>query len=435
MLNLVLFVFVLTAVVLVVQKKTGIPGSVSLLLSVFALNALGMEVLDISSSGFDQLLFVLLPVLIAVDVLALKLKDLMTHGASLFYSAVVAVSLSVLAGVLLNTFILPEYQLTMPALVALFCMCMATDPIAVSAVFSNFKIPHTLKVLAEGESLFNDATALIIFGIAVTFLGTGTVSVIELGEHAVMVVVGAILIGLAAGLVGLYALSLSRDPMVETAIMLAIVFGAFAAAEHFHWSGILAIIVAALTANHVITKRVEDDDKIIEASESGQGGSLSLVRRFEDAVVDKVNHGHILQNIRYTAVLATTVLFLSMAELIEFGLLVTYWKEIAAVFVSTTLIRALMMLKFSVVSNRLGFMQNIPSHWWLILSLAGVKGALSLLMLHMIPSDFENLALFEAVVVGHILLSTFIYPFAMMAVMKVFGERFNAEYTADPAHH
>ena len=56
-------------------------------------------------------------------------------------------------------------------------------------------------------------------------------------------------------------------------------------------------------------------------------------------------------------------------------------------------------------------------------------------MLHMIPTSFEHIQLFEAVVVGHILLSTFIYPFAMMAVMKVYKPRFDSDYEADPAHH
>lgn len=435
MLNLVLLVLVLTAVILVVQKKLGIPGSVSLLLGVFGLEAVGVTVLRISDQGFDQLLFVLLPVLIIVDVLALKLEDIKTHGLSLFYSAVIAVSLSIVAGVLLNAWILPEYTLAVPALVALFCMCMATDPIAVSAVFSNFKIPNTLKVLAEGESLFNDATALIIFGVAVTFMGSESVSIAEVSGHAVMVVVGAVIIGLLTGLLGILALTLSKDPMVETAVMLATVFAAFSAAEHFHWSGILAIIVAALTANHVITRRVDADDEIISVSSPEKSLRGSFLDRFEEAIVDKANHGLILQNIRYTAVLATTVLFLSMAELVDFALLAVYWKEILAVFLATTVIRALMMFKFSVVSSQIGFMQSIPVHWWMILSLAGVKGALSLLMLHMIPSDFEHIQLFEAVVVGHILLSTFIYPFAMMTVMKVYRVRFNNDYEADPAHH
>ncbi len=45
----------------------------------------------------------------------------------------------------------------------LFAMVLATDPVSVVSIFSNFQLPHSLKILAEGESLFNDATALIVF--------------------------------------------------------------------------------------------------------------------------------------------------------------------------------------------------------------------------------------------------------------------------------
>lgn len=433
MVNVVVFVFLITALILILQKKIALPGSISLLATVFILNAFGIHPIDISSEGFDSLLFVLLPVLIAIDVLALRLDDLKKHSLSLFYSAVIAVALSVFAGVFLNKVILPDVDLTIPALIALFCMCMATDPISVSAVFSNFKIPHTLKVLTEGESLFNDATALILFGLAITFMGTTHASLSEVTIHAVMVVVGAIMIGLATGFVGLFLLRQTDDSMVETAIMLGTIFGSFAAAEYFHWSGILAIIVATVTANHTITKRIEKDEWVIKDSELRNDDASKAT--LKASIVDKQNHTLMLQYIKYTAVLATTVLFLSMGELVQWNLLIEHWKTILTVFAATTLIRFVMMAKFAFVSNFVPYMHQISTHWWSILALAGVKGGLSLLMLHMMPKDFEHLELFESIVVGHILLSTFIFPFLIMAVMKRFAARFNEEYKADPAHH
>jgi CPA1 family monovalent cation:H+ antiporter len=74
---------------------------------------------------------------------------------------------------------------------------------------------------------------------------------------------------------------------------------------------------------------------------------------------------------------------------------------------------------------------TIPLHWWKVLAAAGVKGAFSILMLHMIPSDFRYIELFEAVVVGNILLSTFLYPLALVAIIRVHRARFDAEYKAD----
>ena len=433
MVNVVVFVFLVTAFVLVLQKRLALPGSISLLATVFVTNAFGIHIIDISSDGFDSLLFVLLPVLIAVDVLALKLKDLQKHALSLFYSAVIAVTLSVFAGVFLNHVILPDVALSVPALIALFCMCMATDPIAVSAVFSNFKIPNTLKVLAEGESLFNDATALVLFGLSVSLMGSESSSVAEMAGNGVLVVGGAIVTGLLVGFAGLFLLRQTDDSMTETAIIMSVIFGSFAVAEYFHWSGILAIIVATVTANHTITMRIEKNEQLIK--DNGIQADSKPTKTFKNSIVYKQNHEMILQYIKYTAVLATTVLFLSMGELVDWQLLLNNWATILTVFTATTLIRFIMMAKFAFVSNFVPYMHHISLHWWSVLALAGVKGGLSLLMLHMMPKSFEHLALFESIVVGHILLSTFIFPFMLMAVMKKFDTRFKEEFEADPAHH
>lgn len=57
-----------------------------------------------------------------------------------------------------------------------------------------------------------------------------------------------------------------------------------------------------------------------------------------------------------------------------------------------------------------------------------MKGAISLVMLHMIPRDFEYLDLFEAIVVGNVLLSTFVYPFFLVIVIKIYKNTFKTEY-------
>ncbi len=68
------------------------------------------------------------------------------------------------------------------------------------------------------------------------------------------------------------------------------------------------------------------------------------------------------------------------------------------------------------------------------MSAAGVKGGISILMLHMLPRGFEHRELFEAVIIGQILLSTFIYPIILMGVIKLFSQKVEAE-CAEEAHH
>lgn len=77
---------------------------------------------------------------------------------------------------------------------------------------------------------------------------------------------------------------------------------------------------------------------------------------------------------------------------------------------------------------------KVSFHWWMVLSAAGVKGGISILMLHMLPRGFEHRELFEAVIINQILLSTFIYPIILMGVIKLFSQKFGAE-CAEYAHH
>lgn len=431
LLEIALFVLTVTAVSMFFQDKFGIPTPITLILLVIACKFYGYSPLLLSDYQFDQLVMFLLPILITVDTLMLKLSEIKKHAFSLFYLAVIMVISSVLMAMLLNRYILPIYSLSYPAVAVLFCMIMATDPVSVSSVFGKFKLPHNLKILAEGESLFNDASALIVFSIALAFLGhshNGNV-IDSIPVYSISVVLGALIIGLFTGLIGLFMIRLMTNPIAETCMILAISFVSYATAEHFHFSGILAIIVSILFANSIITKRIDDSDKaLISETPLKVGFTKKLLFNFENIVTEKSNYNVILGNIQYSAVFAASILFITMAELMDIHILVKYWKEIFSVFIGTTLIRMVMLGILSLISKRTDKVHSIPYHWWLVLSGAGVKGAFSLLMLHMIPRSFEYKELFDAIVIGNVLLSTFIYPAFLVLIIRAYKSIFQKEY-------
>ena len=156
----------------VIQRNWGIPLPITLLTGVIVGNAVGLPLFNaqLNDGGFDLLIMLTLPLLIAADALKMRWEDIKRHGWSLFLTAGVNVFLAVGAGLLVNQYVLGQYHLTTAAVVVLFSMLVATDHITVSAIFSNVKVPHQLKVLTEGESLFNDAAALIVFSLGVMAL-------------------------------------------------------------------------------------------------------------------------------------------------------------------------------------------------------------------------------------------------------------------------
>jgi len=413
MLNVAAVLLLVTVIAQLLQEKFRIPASISVVVIGFCSQLLGFGGVISSDIIFDQIILILLPILLTVDVLHLHWRDVKRHALSLFYAAGISVALAISAGLLVSSYMLPNYELSIASVVLLMCMVTATDPCSVSAVFSTQKVPKDLKVLAEGESCFNDATALVIFSLALFVeKATTEVSIIEMFKTAGLVVFGAIAIGLVTGLIGLALMKLTRSAYIETSIMLLTAFASFAITEYFHFSGILAIIVSVMLANTIVLSRIQKDDEEIKAG-----------RANPSTYVDKANHESLQKFMHLLAMFGITAMFLTLADTVNFDNLLKYWKEILSVFLASTIIRLIVFAKFSLVSNISKRMHNISFSWYKVLVFGGVKGCLSLIMLHLIPDTVEYKPLFEAIVMGVILLTTFIYPLIMVLVIKGYGEK------------
>ena len=86
-----------------------------------------------------------------------------------------------------------------------------------------------------------------------------------------------------------------------------------------------------------------------------------------------------------------------------------YRTEILIMFVSTTVIRALSMAKFAFFGKTIDSIKPVGLEGWFILTFSGMKGALSIILVHMIPASYEYKELFEAVTIGVVVLSIFVY--------------------------
>lgn len=393
-------------------------------------------------ADFAVLVLFLLPVLLIADSLELNIKDLKENGLSLFYLSVIAVALSVATAIFTADFIFGEYQLSVAAIIVLFAMVLATDPVSVVSIFSKFTLPHRLKILAEGESLFNDATALVIFVfIGLYALDDNEITVAYVSEISLIVILGSAALGIAVGYLGLLVLKTTNNRIAEMMIMLCTGYGAFELAEHFytllnafgghshmHLSGILSCIVATITVHHIMTKALNDETRQLNTDEEAlqQAAQITnpqrniitgILKQIKATVVERDRHIRTKEDIQLLAVIANTILFIAMAEIVNLAQLWQYKTEIISMFLATTVIRALMMGKFAIITNQTTKMTSINFRWWGVLTFAGIKGGLSVVMLMMIPPSFEHLQMFQAVVIGVILLSTFIYSAILISII------------------
>jgi CPA1 family monovalent cation:H+ antiporter len=410
----------------VMQARFKIPSPITLIALVLSLKAVGWGNFHISDSMFDGLVIATFPLLIAADAMKLKWSDLREHWFSLVWVAVVAVVFAVLSGVVINKYLFLDVPLSLAAVAALFCTITATDPVTVSAVLSNFKVPHKLKILVEGESLLNDATAIIVFSIALIAMNaTSTITAEFIGTKVVAVICGAIIVGGILGLLSFTLLRLSEDPLVESAILMMTAYGSYVVAEMFHFSGILAVIVSIVLCS----------EKIRQLLESPIGAVVDDYGFLRHTVMTSDNHKFILKIFDFSAMFAASALFVAIAAMVNFADLILYWKEILAIFVASTLIRGVTMLKFAYVSNKSSFSKaKVSKHWWAVLTFAGSKGAISILMVHMIPDTFVHKHMFEVIVIGNIILSTFIYAGILAVVIPMNKLKFDKEVAAEHEH-
>lgn len=444
------------------EDKFKIPSPVGLIALSFIFHAAFHDpfMLTGDAERFAALVILLLPVLLISDSLELSIADLKEHGLSLFYLAVVAVALSVVAALLIGDTLFDRYDLSIAAIIVLFAMVLATDPVSVVSIFSNFQLPHRLKILCEGESLFNDATALIVFVfIGLYALEGGEVTFGYVTKISLIVVLGSALLGVVIGYLGLLAMKTTENRIAELLVLILVGYGAFEIAEYFyvflnwfgahshmHLSGILACIFSTVTVHHFLSKSIAYDDMRIEKEEAElkreslekeTSGRLidSAVAAIKATVEERDRHMRTKEDVQLLAIVANTILFVAMAEIVNLELLMKYKTEILVMFLATTLIRAVMMAKFAIITNKTDKMTNVNFRWWGVLTFAGIKGGLSVVMLMMIPSTFEHLEMFKAIVVGVIMLSTFIYSAILIALIAKDREAFIKDMEEEGAHH
>lgn len=120
------------------------------------------------------------------------------------------------------------------------------DPVAATAVARRLRLPERMVTILEGEGMFNDATALVLYKVAVAAAVTGEFSAVDAGVELVLSVVVGAGIGVGLGWLTKVALAALHDAAPETTVTIAAPFVAYLLAEHLRGSGVLAVLVLGL---------------------------------------------------------------------------------------------------------------------------------------------------------------------------------------------
>ncbi len=204
----------------------------------------GMPSFEINS---DLVLFGLLPPLLYASAIRTSLVDFRANRRPILLLSVGAVAFTAVAVGLVAWWIAPIASLA--ACFAIGAVVAPTDAVAASAVARRVGMPRRVVAILEGESLVNDATALVALNVAIAGL-TRHITVGEVAWRFVLAAVGGVVIGLVVALVLAKIRSFITDPVLDTTLSFVAPWIAFIPAEEIHSSGVLAVVVMGLYLGH-----------------------------------------------------------------------------------------------------------------------------------------------------------------------------------------
>ncbi|MGZ8512880.1 MAG: cation:proton antiporter, partial [Candidatus Limnocylindria bacterium] len=149
------------------------------------------------------------------------------------------------------------------AAIALGAIVSPPDAIAATAIAERLGLPRRLVTILEGESLVNDATALVTYRFALVAAATGAFSIGEAAVGFVAVAVGGVLIGLVVGALTTLILKRLSDPPVEVLISLLAAYAAYLPAEKLGVSGVLAAVTAGLILGWYAPRVMSSETRIL----------------------------------------------------------------------------------------------------------------------------------------------------------------------------
>ncbi|MEH2155078.1 cation:proton antiporter [Nostoc sp.] len=250
-----------------------------------------------------------------------------------------------------------------------------TDTVSMIAVFKEIPVPSRLSTIVEGETLFNDAAALVMFNLVLQVYSTGSLTLLEGIQQPLFISLGGGLVGLVLGYLSIPVFARLDDPLSSLLLTVAVALGTFQAGDFLGVSGAVAVVVAGLIFGNFGLSR-----------NTSASSRITLLSFWE-----------------YAAFTVNTFIFLLIGVEID---LVTLWKTLPAILLA---VLAYQIGRVLTVYPLLGvirwFDRPIPLRWQHLLFLGNIKGSLSMALALSLPTTLPGREVLIAIVFGCVLVS------------------------------
>ncbi|AFY83890.1 NhaP-type Na+(K+)/H+ antiporter [Oscillatoria acuminata PCC 6304] len=250
-----------------------------------------------------------------------------------------------------------------------------TDTVSVIAVFKEVSVPSRLSTIVNGESLFNDGVALVIFTLLVNVQIMGSFSFVNGLQQLFIVILGGTIIGVMVGYLSSGLLARYDDGLTSILLSVAVALGTFQLGQLLGVSGVVGVVVAGLLVGNIGIKQT--------ASASNR---IALYSFWE-----------------YAGFGVNTFIFLLIG--LEINPL-TLWNTLPAVLLAILAYQVGRLLSVYPLLTLLQWVDRpIPIRWKHVLFLGNIKGSLSMAMALTLPATLEGRSQLIALLFGTVLLS------------------------------
>src|SRR5574341_2217812 len=378
--EVIIVLLLIASAVAVGARQLRLPYTVGLVLIGLALTSLSPQRVELSP---QIILALLVPPLVFEAAFHIRLEDLQRD---LWLILLLAVPGVILTTLMVGGLVSWATGLVLPAALVFGALIAATDPVAVVALFRRLGAPRRLQVLLEGESLFNDGTAIVMFGFMLDIALSGHFDAATSVANFLKIAGGGILIGIASATLISQVIGRIEDPLVETTLTTVLAFGSYLIAESLHVSGVLAVVAAGIVNGNVGPRGMSATTRVV-------------VFNFWE----------------YAAFLANSLIFLLIGLSIDLNAIFQNWQAIGWAILAALLARAISTYVFP------AFGSEIPRKWKHVLYWGGLRGAITLALALSLPDTgifaTERLHL-QAMAFGVVLFTLLVQGFSMDWLIK-----------------
>ncbi|NJC94993.1 MAG: Na+/H+ antiporter [Anaerolineales bacterium] len=342
--EIIIGLLLIASVVAITARQLRLPYTVGLVLIGLALTFLTATEVNISP---QIILALLVPPLVFEAAFHIRLDDLRRDFWLILTLAVPGVIITTL---LVGVVVAWGTGLALSAALVFGALISATDPVSVVALFRRLGVPRRVQLLLEGESLFNDGTAIVMFSIMLGIASAGTFDFVSGLRDFIRIAGGGVLIGVALGTLISQFINRIDDPLVETTLTTVLAFGSYLIAESLGVSGVLAVVAAGIVNGNV--------------DPAGMSATTRVV---------------VFNFWEYAAFLANSLVFLLIGLSTDVKVMVANWQAIVWAVIAVVTARAVSIYGFS------SFNRDISLKWKHVLFWGGLRGAIALALALSLP--------------------------------------------------